>query len=134
MPIWIAYSYSEKVCIGCNEPIPVSKPMLIHKDMYARIYYHPICWVEGEISKLQPFNPQKGGKPPLHLTSKQKDERIKILRNMATYRKRIKEYQGRDEVDLELNIMRMKIDLELLSRALVPLGGLPGTWRVHTVQ
>ena len=132
-------------CHYCHEVISPGSDRLDDvvksKTFYRRLHYHPQCfadkatkWFDENRDKV-PTYAHGGGRPPLDLTTEEKELRHKILiklRNLFTYYlPKLNLQTPTDQLEYaDLKVMlNFQHRFHSLAQSLIPLGGLPSRYK-----
>ena len=136
--VCMAWCQRQAQCGYCPDHIEAGNPMVTvffwHKGedgkrgLNAKLYYHPGCWVENGLDYLKK-NPYVAyiRHKPTQLTTKQKIERLKILRRKTSLEQRRRNLKPTNP-DHNLVVARMDRQVAELMVQIVKVGGIPPKW------
>jgi len=141
--IWISRCKKQAKCRYCTEAILKSEPILMGREWRSyerdgstrqwvrRYYWHPNCWLEEALAKLDKLPEATGsmGRKPLVLSAEDKQKRFAILRKRARIAQRLHEEIEMPEWQSNIDrIIALGNKVEQLKEEIEPLGGIPRSW------
>lgn len=126
--VWMTWCRRKAKCHWCEEPITSQTPMVKVKIWRGKamwrytMYLHPFCWTEQGMAALDREGPFRGRLP---LSSSQKANRFRLIRNWHNCKGRLYEAAVSGDVD---EVIKLLANMEGIKQEIADYGGVPKKW------